>query len=177
MAEEFVSTFKLDKEEKYDMLLRKFEYSKALDSVLSRYCVNKTPQVTVAVMQELMRRQGLTIAFSNRTQDSLAKIITFFNKYISDSRFTRVLLDVANIFIDTYEKSFLSLTSDVQQLIIELCRRIRVEEELTLEFLKLEGSLEMIMNAAAVGSRDMELNSSTKLYPSENAKGAAVINL
>lgn len=179
IADEYVETVKLVKQEKHDKFLRKFEYSKALDSVLTRYCVNVTPQVTVAIMQELMRRQGLVIAFSNRTQDSIAKIITFFNKYMSDGRFTRTLIDVANIFLDTYENSFLSLTPDVQRLIIELCRRVKLEEELTLEFLKLEGSLEMLMNAAAGAKEDQEVQTelSMKLHPSDNAQKAAVISL
>jgi U3 small nucleolar RNA-associated protein 15 len=175
-ADEVVERFRMERQEKYDNLLRKFEYSAALDCVLTRGYVNRTPQVTVAVMQELMRRQGLVTAFSNRTQDSLAKIITFFNKYISDGRFTRVLIDIANIFMDIYEKSFLSLSTDVQRLVIELCRRIKVEEELTLEFLKLEGSLDMIINAAA-GAKESQIVETSKLHPSLNAQQAAVINL
>lgn len=178
-ADEFVPLSKPEKEAKHDRLLRQFEYTAALDSVLIRYFTNNAPQVTVAVMQELMRRQGLTTAFSNRTQDSLAKIITFFNKYISDGRFTRVLIDIANIFLDVHEKSFLSLSADVQKLVIELCRRITVEEELTVEFLKLQGCLDMVMSAAAGVKEDNEIiiSEQSKLHPSENAQRAAVIGL
>lgn len=180
-VDEFVEKRKSQKQSKYDYLLRKFEYSLALDSVLTRFVVYNQPQVTVAVMQELMRRQALTTAFSNRTQDSIAKIVTFFNKYISDGRFTRVLIDIANTFLDVYEEAFLSLTADVQQLIIELCRRIKVEEELTVEFLKLKGSLEMVMCAAAGAKEDQEDQlqavHSSRLHPSANAENAAVINL
>lgn len=179
VADEFVARNKLDKQLKHDKFLRKFEYSAALDSVLTRYCTNNTPQVTVAVMQELMQRQGLTTAFSNRTQDSLAKILTFFNKYISDGRFTRILIDIANVFLDVHEKSFLSLSADVQKLVIEMCRRITVEEELTVEFLKLQGCLDMLMSAAAGVQEDHEIETTaqSKLHPSENAQRAAVISL
>lgn len=178
-ADEFVEKFKLEKQPKYDSLLRKFEYSLALDSVLTRFCVHNTPQVTVAVMQELLRRQGLTVAFSNRSQDSIAKIVTFFNKYISDSRFTRVLLDVTNIFLDVHENAFLSMSSEVQKLIVELCRRIRVEEKLTVEFLKLQGSLDMVMCAAAGAKEAQEIQThpTSKMHPSENAQHASVIKL
>lgn len=182
VADELVEKFKPEKQSKHDHLLRKFEYSLALDSVMARYFVYKSPQVTVAVMQELMRRNALAIAFSNRTQDSIAKIVTFFNKYISDGRFTRVLIDVVNIFLDVYEKAFLSLTADVQQLIIELCRRVQVEEELTIEFLKLKGSLDMVMCAASGAKEDQEDQEPehlqiSRLHPSDNAKNATVINL
>lgn len=168
-----------ERQKKHDMLLRKFEYSQALDSVLTRFCVNKTPEVTVAVMQELLRRQGMASAFGSRTQDSIAKILTFLNKYIGDGRFTRILIDITNIFLDVYESAFLQLTADVQRLIIELCRRVRVEEQLTLEFLKLEGSLDMLVNAAAGAKedQDVQVEQGTKLHPSANAQRAAVIKL
>lgn len=178
-ADEFIPRNKPEKETKHDKLLRQFEYSAALDSVLTRHCTSICPQVTVAVMQELMRRQGLTTAFSNRTQDSLGKILTFFNKYISDGRFTRVLIDIANVFLDVHEKSFLSLAADVQKLVIELCRRITIEEDLSIEFLKLQGCLDMVMSAAAGVKEDNEIRTTAppKLHQSENAQIAAVISL
>lgn len=40
---------------KCDAFLRKFQYSRALDSVLLPYVVNKNPHVTVSILQELMR--------------------------------------------------------------------------------------------------------------------------
>ncbi|CRK88440.1 CLUMA_CG002226, isoform A [Clunio marinus] len=179
LADEVVEVFKLEKQSKHDALLRKFEYSKALDSVLTRYCVNKTPQVTVAVMHELLRRQGLVSAFSNRSQESLAKIITFFNKYISDSRFSITLTDIINVFLDCYQKSFLTLTSDIQQLIIELSRRVKIEEQLTFEFLEIGGALDMLINASTdvIADRGDSRDPSSKLHPSDNAKTASIINV
>jgi len=178
-ADEFVQVFRRDKETNYDVSLKKFEYSKALDQVLVKNCVNKTPEVTVAVIQELIRRQALTTSFQNRTQDSIAKILTFFNKYISEGRFTRVLIDATNIFLDVYESSFLSLVPAVQKLIIELNRRIRQEEQVTLEFLNLEGSLEMIMNAAAA-VKDVQMTQNEiakRLQPSDSATAATAIKV
>lgn len=176
-ADEFIESVKIDRKAQHDKFLQKFEYSMALDCVLTRQCVNKTPQVTVAVMQELLRRQGLAVAFTNRTQDSVAKILTFFNKYISDGRFTRTLIDVVNVFLDVYEKLFLSLKAEVQQLIIELCRRVRVQEELTLEFLNLEGSIDMLMNAVAGAKEDQDCQTNNIIRQSENAQRAAIINV
>jgi U3 small nucleolar RNA-associated protein 15 len=179
-ADEVVQLMRLnEKREKHDKLLQKFEYTKALDSVLTRFCLNKTPEVTVAVMQELLRRQGLASAFSNRTNDSLARILTFFNKYIGDSRFTRALIDIANVFLEVYEKTFMDLTVEVQRLVVELCRRVKAEETLTLEFLKLEGALDMLTNAAAGVKEDQEvqMDPGRKLHPTENAQKAAVIKV
>lgn len=176
---EVVEKFRKGKEEKHDMFLRQFEYSKALDSVLTRHCVRKAPQVTVSVMHELMRRQGLTIAFSNRTQDSLAIIFGFINRHISDDRFTRILIDVSNILLDVYEKSFLSLSTQVQKLILELYRNIHAEEKLSVEFLELQGCLDLIMNAAEGVRDDLEVEQTPqqKLRPSAVAIKSSVINV
>jgi U3 small nucleolar RNA-associated protein 15 len=180
LADEFVEKAKKVQLEKHDRLLRKFEYSQALSTVLSRHCMNRTPEVTVALMQELMRRQGLETAFANRSQDSIGRILTFFNKYLSDSRFTRTLIDIVNIFLNVYEDSFHTLTPEIQRLIIQLHRRIKQEEELTLEFLKLQGELDIIMNAATGVSEDQQLQLSAnekKLEPSINAQKASVIKV
>ncbi|KAG5673343.1 hypothetical protein PVAND_003402 [Polypedilum vanderplanki] len=166
----------------YDMSLRKFEYSKALDQVMNRFCVTKTPEVTVAIIHELIRRNGLRQAFANREQDSIAKILTFFNKYIGDGRFTRVLVDAINIFLDVYEPNFMSLAPDVQRLIVELNRRIQVEENMTLEFLKLQGALDIITNATELANEtqndtiDLTVPSS-KMQPSADAMKAFIINV
>lgn len=163
----------------YDVSLRKFEYSKALDKVMSRYCVNKTPEVTVALMHELLKRNGLVQAFSNRTQESLAKLVTFFNKYVSDSRFTRVLLDIIDVFVEVIEPDFMKLSPDVQRLVVELNRRLGVEEELTCEFLKLEGQLEMLINASEITEEQdvVDLTDAEILRPSENAQKSKVIEV
>ena len=40
---------------KYDMFLRKFQYTKALDAVLVKMIMKKNPGVTIGVMHELIR--------------------------------------------------------------------------------------------------------------------------
>jgi len=84
---------------KHDACLRKFQYSKALDCVMMNYVVNKTPHVTVALTQELIRREGLRRALAGRDGKSLVNIIKFLNKYIGSIRFGRVLSHVANVLL------------------------------------------------------------------------------
>lgn len=62
-VDEVVEDYEKRSEAKYDKFLRKYEYAKALDTVLLPYVVNKTPHVTVALMQELTRRRGLARYF------------------------------------------------------------------------------------------------------------------
>lgn len=141
--------------------------------------MNRTPEVTVALMHELLKRNGLVQAFANRTQDSLARLVTFFNKYVSDSRFTRILLDIINVFIDVVEPTFMSLSPDVQRLLVELNRRLSVEEELTCEFLKLEGQLEMLINASELTEEQdvVDLTNAEILQPSADALKSRVIEV
>lgn len=130
-------------------------------------------------MHELLKRNGLVQAFANRSQESLAKLVTFFNKYVSDSRFTRVLLDIIDVFIEVIEPDFMKLSPDVQRLLVELNRRLGVEEELTCEFLKLEGQLEMLINASEITEEQdiVDLTEVEKLKPSENALKSKVIEV
>lgn len=59
VIDEIVPDYDRAVEAKYDRLLRKYEYTSALDAVLVNYVTNKNPHVTVSVMQELIRRKGL----------------------------------------------------------------------------------------------------------------------
>jgi U3 small nucleolar RNA-associated protein 15 len=182
LAVEVIDKPDFNRMKNFDVSLRKFEYTRALDQVLSRQCVTKTPEVTVAIIHELIRRNGLKQALANREQNSLAKILTFFNKYMGDSRFTRILLDAINIFLDVYEPQFMSLTPEIQKIIIELNRRVQLEESMSLEFLKLQGALDIITNAAEIVSERQNetidlTEEPTKIQPSSNAAKATVINV
>ena len=84
---------------RHDTCLRKFEYSKALDCVMTSYVVNKSPHVTVALMQELIRRQGLKQALSGRDGKSLVNILKILNRHVGSIRFGRVLLYVTNVLM------------------------------------------------------------------------------
>lgn len=174
-ADEVVPEFKMEKNAEHDNLLRKFEYARALDVVLRKYVTSKNPHVTVSVMQELIRRKGLERAFSDRPQNTLFKIVSFFNKYISDCRFTRTLLDAINVFLNVYEESFDKLNPAVQQLILELTERVKKEEEITLSCLELQGSIELLMAGATVPEQADGPDS--MFQATENAKSTTVINL
>lgn len=58
-VDEVIEDYEKRPEAKFDKFLRKYEYAKALETVLLPYVVNRTPHVTVALMQELTRRKGL----------------------------------------------------------------------------------------------------------------------
>lgn len=84
---------------RYDICLRRFEYSKALDCVMVSYVSNKNPHITVALMEELIQRQGLERALAGRDSKSLVNIIKFLNKYLGNIHFGQILIEVANILL------------------------------------------------------------------------------
>ncbi|RZC43218.1 U3 small nucleolar RNA-associated protein 15 -like protein, partial [Asbolus verrucosus] len=153
-----VPQFDQEKETKYDKCLRKFEYSKALDCVLVSYVANKTPQVTVSVIQELIKRRALQKAFIGRNAKSVIQILRFFIRNVTETRFTKILIDAANIFIDTYEESPVLMDSEVRNLLINLTQLLREEVELADEMVALQGAMRMLLAAATVEETRPEQN-------------------
>lgn len=145
LVDEEIQTTAINKQSKYDRWLRKYEYSKALDSVLLPYVVNKTPQVTVALMEELIRRNGLQRALAGRNEKSLTQILLFIHRYIGEQRFTRILVDVGNTFLDVYEDVFHTFTGPLGKLFIQFSKRLKQEESLTYDMLHLRGALELLL--------------------------------
>lgn len=179
-TDEIIPELKVPKEAKYDHCLRKFEYSKALDMVMHRYITSKTPHVTVALIQELIHRKGLERALADRTQTSLYKIIAFFNKYLSDYRFTRVIIDAINVFLNVYEDSFDQFSPAIQKLVFELASRVKKEENITIDYLNLQGTIELLMSGSTISDLaddEDRQNDVHLLKASENAKLTNVINL
>nr|KAF7406959.1 hypothetical protein H0235_014615 [Vespula pensylvanica] len=133
---------------KHDTWLRKFQYSKALDSVMLPYVINKTPHVTVALLQELNKRQGLRQALAGRDGKSLANIIKFLIRYIGNVRFGRVLLHVANVLMDIYEDNLDGLAAEPRNMFNLLANKLQEEEDLIVSLAQLQGTLQIILSGA-----------------------------
>ncbi|KAK2184547.1 hypothetical protein NP493_261g01017 [Ridgeia piscesae] len=65
---------------KYDKYLKAFRYTQTLDAALSFRVRIHTPHVTVSVIVELIRRDGLRGALAGRDEKSLTSIIKFLQK-------------------------------------------------------------------------------------------------
>ncbi|XP_063696420.1 U3 small nucleolar RNA-associated protein 15 homolog [Culicoides brevitarsis] len=166
-------------EPQYDKYLRKYNYSAALEFALRPHLTNKTPHVSVAIIRELIHRKGLQRALMGRTQNVLARYLNFIKKYFNDYRFNRTLLDAATTFMQVYEHSIYSMSSDVQQHFIALKDRIQEEEKLSLEFMELRGVMELLFSASNVESIDSvkAQNYSNLQTASEDAKRKSIISV
>jgi len=138
---------KKDIELKHDNLLRKFEYSKALDAVLKPYVARKKPEYTYSLLMELVRREGLTRAVAGRDEKQLCLLLQFLNRYISDNRFSRLCIHVSNILIDLYLPHH-GMTSRVDNLFKEMLRKLDKEVNYLETLMELTGAVDVVLTSA-----------------------------
>lgn len=87
-----------------------------------------------------------------------------------------MLIDVANILLDVYEEQFKEFTGPIGRNFLNLIKALRKEEQLTKEFLEINGSLELILSAASISDQDIKIASLhsdqmvSEIVPSESAK-------
>lgn len=149
-ADEVIMQEKKEKQSRYDTYFRKYEYAKALDHVLRPYIVQKTPEVTVAVIRELIHRKGLERALAARPPTSLLRFIRFLKLNIGDYRFTPVLIDAANILLDVYEDEFGSFGHEMTQAFTQLADRLEREKKVSRQFMELKGVIELLLSASDI---------------------------
>lgn len=157
-----------------DKYLRSFEYSKALDCTLSSYVISRNPHLTVCVIQELIRRKGLTRAFSGRSYKSLSQLLRFFNRYISDYRYTRVLVDAVNVLLNIYGDSIHAFPKEVLNLFKQMAKKLKQEENVTYSCLQVQGCIDLLISNSAFNARK---DYNEDLIQSENAKKLDTINV
>ncbi|KAM7348937.1 U3 small nucleolar RNA-associated protein 15 homolog [Cochliomyia hominivorax] len=170
--------------EEYDKHLRRYEYSKCLDSVLSRGKIRKNPEVLVSVLQELIHRKGLHRALDGRDENSLNLILTFISRFIGEYRFMRVLTDVSMILLDVYEDKINDLPDSVRRRFLVLADSLKRETKLTYDLLELQGSLDLLMAAADVADKQDDMvhfvkddNTASALKQSVMAKESSIVTV
>ncbi|XP_050523764.1 U3 small nucleolar RNA-associated protein 15 homolog [Daktulosphaira vitifoliae] len=139
-----------DQMAKFDIALRKFNYSQALDLVLIHAIAFKKPHVTVFVFDELCRRNGLVQAISNRNQKQLAFLLNFIVRYIGVRKLSKTLTHVASTIIDCYWDIFDSCTFEVRALLIKLHSVVENEILLTKRLLAIDGLVKMLLISSEV---------------------------
>ncbi|KAJ2032889.1 U3 small nucleolar RNA-associated protein, partial [Coemansia sp. S2] len=130
----------------YDQFLRKFEYARALDAVLSN---NRTGLTVVSLLQELVHRDGLNTALAGRDELSLDPIVRFVVKFVDHPRYTGVLINVTEVLLDIYG-DLLHQSSRIAELLGRLKAKVRMELRLQQDLTMLLGSMEMLMSACEI---------------------------
>jgi len=101
-ADQVVARRVKEKLKPYDYYFQKFDHSKALTEALKMHVRVKTPEVTLAVMEELMRRQRLKAAVAGRTDREVAILITFLSKNFCNVNFNATVMDVIDVVVEVY---------------------------------------------------------------------------
>ncbi|RKO83374.1 WD40-repeat-containing domain protein, partial [Blyttiomyces helicus] len=80
----------------YEKYLRAFQYANALDAVLAE---NRTAIIVVSLLEDLIHRGGLREALGGRDDRALVPIVQFILRKISNPRYSKLLIDVANVIL------------------------------------------------------------------------------
>ena len=160
-ADQVVARRVKEKLKPYDVHFRKFQHSKALDEALKIHVRVKTPEVTLAVMEELMRRQRLKIAVAGRTDREVAILLTFLSKNFCNVNFASTVMDVIDVVLQVYadktveEGGSATVAFDQENFPESVAALKRLQEnvksEVTMkkQFLNVVGMMEPMLEAAS----------------------------
>jgi len=127
----------------FDLALRQFRYGDALDEVLE----TRQPQMVVAILEELGKRRGLSVALSNRDEQTLEPILSFTVRYITRPQYSSLLVGVANILCDIYG-DFAGQSETVDELFTKLKSHVKEECLVQKMLLRVVGQLDAIITVA-----------------------------
>ena len=163
-----------EKHTHHDRHLRNFEHAKALNSVLLPYVVRKHPEYTYSVLVELKKRGALGTALGGRDEKSLTTLLNFVVKYISDMRFSLILIDVADELLDLYASDLVPGGSpQTAKLFLQLQKRVALEERYVKQLMALQGSLELVVAASRAALKKPALRSEELMVQREWRDGSA----
>ncbi|XP_071100643.1 U3 small nucleolar RNA-associated protein 15 homolog [Haliotis cracherodii] len=158
---------------KYDVYFRKFQYSKALDAAFNpKLTLFNRPEITVSVIQELIRRGALRAALAGRPHSYLKIIMKFIRRHITDQRFAHTLTDVANLLIDLYSDQ-IGQGTELDHQLGQLKEVLGYEMLYMKDLLELMGAMDTLFSAAtplAAPSNDTATTPNIDLTPSTLAQ-------
>ena len=128
----------------YDAMLRKFRYGAALDAALAR---GQRAVVAVSVLEELVRRDGLTIALQGRDDERLEPLLRFLVRHVVNPRYAALLVEVAGMALDLYAER-IGQSMAIDEHFMRLQRKIETECALASELTSLLGALDCLMASA-----------------------------
>lgn len=131
----------------YDRALRKFDYKKALNEALD----TRSPIIVASMLEELRLRVGLERALSGRDEDSLEPLLAFLIKYVTDPKYSSLLIHVCTLVCDIYAPK-LSQSMLIDQLFVKLHEKITEELRMQKQILGVVGMMDTVMAAQSNGT-------------------------
>lgn len=127
----------------FDVALKQFRYSDALDDALA----TRRPRDVVAVLEELGKRRGLTAALANRDEELLEPILSFTIRYINRPHYTGLLVGVAHKLIDIYG-DVTGQSETIDELFAKLKNQVGNECKAQKSLLRLVGQIDALVTSS-----------------------------
>lgn len=154
--EGLISVERAAKLKPYENHLKKFNYQQALDSALC----TRNPVVVVTVMEELCRRNGLTIALSGRDESTLEPLLSFAAKYVSHPRYSKLVSQVTQVILDIYAP-IIGQSDAIDELFLKLHQQVKLEVTFQRQVHKVMNALDGVINMSS-SSRQRTLRAQQK---------------
>lgn len=135
----------------YDRALRKFDYKKALNEALD----TRSPVIVASMLEELRLRVGLERAIAGRDEDSLEPLLAFLIKYVTDPKYSSLLIQVCTLVCDLYA-SKLSQSMLIDQLFVKLHEKINDELRMQKQIMGVVGMMDTVMAAQSINAPGMD---------------------
>jgi U3 small nucleolar RNA-associated protein 15 len=132
----------------YEKHLQKFNYQLALDSALA----TRNVIVIVTVLDELCRRNGLTIALSGRDEVTLEPLLQFLIQYIIHPRYSQFLIQITHRVIDIYY-SIIGYSPMIDSLFQKLLQNVQQEMVFQKDIMRVMGSIDCVINVSTMPKR------------------------
>ncbi|XP_060065526.1 U3 small nucleolar RNA-associated protein 15 homolog [Ylistrum balloti] len=132
---------------KYDKFLKKFEYSRALDAAMHWTVRLSNPDVTLSVLQELIRREGIRPALAGREEKSLSHLLRFIEKNIYKPRYMNTLIDIMALLLEMY-KGLIDQSHDLGAHLKRVNHVVQREVALMKQLYEVMGTMDTLFAAA-----------------------------
>lgn len=129
---------------KYDTFLKKFKYGEALKHALT----TKDSQVIVAVIEELVYRNGVQIAIKNLEGEDVKLLLDFVYKKCDSTNHQSVVLYIFEQFLGLLDRGERFEDQKIDLLLLKIKEKLEAEERIAAEASELGGMLEVLESMA-----------------------------
>jgi len=102
--------------------------------------------VVVSLYEEFISRKALEIALSGRNEITVAPVLSFLQKYITDYKFSKTLIIVFNCLLDLYAP-VLGQSPNIDSQLKHIQKIINDEVQLQKQLFETLGALDLLINA------------------------------
>ena len=103
----------------------------------------RKPEYSYSLMMELVSWEGLKGALAGREEKQLCSVLQFVNRYLADSRFSTMMLHLANLLLINLYLPALGMSSSVGQLFTYMKRGLDRELRYMENLMELQDAVDL----------------------------------